>query len=112
MRSLMVNVLDPWRKVLKLEIMAQMKSGKQLTDSLDLTGGDQWLSRLEQERQRHLVPIRYKDMGSNLLIVKLPEFVEPEFEVSELIGKARKHKSGFLVWAVIAPPIAIVCTSF
>src|SRR6185437_10823790 len=33
---------------------------------------------------------------SNLLIVKLPEFVEPEFEVSEVIDKARKHKSVIL----------------
>jgi C-terminal processing protease CtpA/Prc len=93
MRSLTVDLLEPSCKVLKLEIMAQRKTGKQLTDSQDLTGGEQWMSRLEQERQRHLVRIRYKDMGPKLLIVKLPEFVEPEFEVSEVLGKARKHQS-------------------
>jgi C-terminal processing protease CtpA/Prc len=93
MRSLTVDLREPSRRVKKLEVEAQIKSGKQITDSADLTGGDQWLSRLEEERHRHQVRIRYKDMGPNLLIVKLPEFVEPKFEVSEVIGKARKHKS-------------------
>jgi C-terminal processing protease CtpA/Prc len=93
MRSLTVDLLDPSHKVMKLEIMAQVKSGKQLSDSCDVTGGDQWLSRLDKERRKRLVRVRYKEMGPNLLIVKLPEFVEPEFEVSEIIGKARKHKS-------------------
>lgn len=93
MRSLTVDVLDSSNHLRKLSLMAQMKTGKQVSDSMDLTGGDQWMKRLEQERQLRSVRVRYKEAGSDLLIVKLPEFVETELEVDELLAKARKHKS-------------------
>lgn len=94
--SLNVELLDTSHKARKIDIKAQIRSGKQITDSGDLTGGDQWMERLELERLEHSVRVRYKDLGPELLIIKLPEFVEPKFEVGEMIGKIRKHKAVIL----------------
>lgn len=93
LRSLSVNLLDPARKVHKVEIVAKQQGAKEITDGEDMTGGEQWRRRLDFENEMHLLRVRYREFGDDLLIVKLPEFVQAQLEVHELLSKAKKHKS-------------------
>jgi C-terminal processing protease CtpA/Prc len=52
--------------------------------------------RLEHEDQRRLMRPQYKELGTKLMIMKLPGFLQPDLDAQEMIGKARKH-SGLIV---------------
>jgi carboxyl-terminal processing protease len=60
----------------------------------DLTSGtDIWRLVREEEDQGHLMRFRLAEVGSDLLIIKLPWFFFTQSEVEGVIGKARQHKS-------------------
>lgn len=55
-------------------------------------GRDAWRLRLEREDQLHRMRPQYKEFGSELMILKLPVFLETELASEGIIDRARQHK--------------------
>src|SRR2546429_7025357 len=47
----------------------------------------------EIENQEHLARARFVELGEELMILKIPQFVFSEADVNHMIGKARKRKA-------------------
>lgn len=94
--SLRVDLRDHSGKICRSDVMAKVRQARSLTDFADLTGRDTWGLRLEHEDQRRLMRPQYKELGTKLMIMKLPGFLQPDLDAQEMIGRARKH-SGLIV---------------
>jgi C-terminal processing protease CtpA/Prc len=63
---------------------------------MNLTFGansDIWDIIRESERNEHLGRARATDVGSGVMVLKLPSFEFPEGEVAEMMNKVRKHRA-------------------
>jgi carboxyl-terminal processing protease len=77
-----------------VEVPAKIREGKKLTD-LTLENGAVNIFDLvrEGESERHLMRARSREYGDELIVVKIPEFDFSAGEISDIIGKARKHQA-------------------
>jgi C-terminal processing protease CtpA/Prc len=76
-----VWVRHPDGKEEELLIAAKITQGKKV---LDLTGSDRW-----DYFNRH----RYLEMGKEIFVWKMPEFDLEEYQVDDMMAKAKKHDS-------------------
>jgi C-terminal processing protease CtpA/Prc len=90
--GLRVVLRDPSGKIRQVDVMAQVRQAKAILDLDDVTGGDPWKLRLENEDQQRLNRPRYKELGKELMILKLPLFSTTEGDIlPNIIEKARDH---------------------
>jgi carboxyl-terminal processing protease len=91
-RTLKLDLRDHSGKIRRgLEIVAKVRQAKALTDLGDMTGGEQWKLRLEYEDELRLARPQYKELGKELMIMRLPEFTGEDLDAKEILGKAHKH---------------------
>jgi C-terminal processing protease CtpA/Prc len=91
--SLRVNLRDGVGKIREVDVKAKVRQIRTSTDIGDMTGRDKWGLRLEYEDERRLVRPQNKDMGTKLMVMKLPVFVQPDLDATDMIGKAHKHST-------------------
>lgn len=88
--GLRLGLQDPAGNRRQVDAMAKLHEGKRVTD---LTGGDDiWDLIRQSENDEHLMRARYFEVGDQLLVIKVPEFIFSQTEVEAMIGKARKHQ--------------------
>jgi C-terminal processing protease CtpA/Prc len=90
---LQVDLRDRSGHIRKVEVVAKIRQSKTFTDVGDETGRDTWRLRLESEDQRHRMRPQSKDMGRELMIVKLPFFAFEDIDVHDMMVKARKFST-------------------
>ncbi len=92
--GLRLNLRDLDGRERQLDMMAQVR---QLKRVMDLVGSgasfDVWEIIREIENQEHLARARFVELGEELMILKIPQFVFSEADVNHMIGKARKRKA-------------------
>jgi carboxyl-terminal processing protease len=93
MRVLPVEVLSSSKKVLQVDIRARVRQTKIIRDMDDVVGRDKWRMRLDAEEAARTARVRYVELGPELMIVKIPEFDQPELEIEGMIDRARKHNA-------------------
>jgi carboxyl-terminal processing protease len=78
----------------ELEIAAKIREKKRVTDLTGENGAsDIWDLIREDENLEHLMRVRFKEFGSDVIVMKVPEFAFSPAEVNDMIGKVRSHKS-------------------
>jgi C-terminal processing protease CtpA/Prc len=93
MRVLPVEVRSSSKKVLQVDIRARVRQTKFIRDMDDVVGRDKWRMRLDAEEAARTARVRYVELGPELMIVKIPEFDQPELEIEGMIDRARKHNA-------------------
>jgi len=91
--SLRVDLRDHSGQIRRVDVMAKVRQARTITDLDDLTGRDTWGLRLEHVDQQRLMRPQYKELGTKLMIMKLPGFLPSDLDSQGMIGKARKHSS-------------------
>jgi len=74
----------------KVDVLANMRQLPKLNDLT--TGMGIWDFIRDEEDDAHSMRTRYREMGNELMIVKLPIFLLSQSEVQDIIGKAHKHQ--------------------
>lgn len=88
--GLRLVVQSPEGQQRQLDVMANVKQGKMVTD---LTGQDIWNLMREAENEGRLNRQRYVEAGDKLLIWKMPNFAIEAGEVDVMMDKARKREA-------------------
>jgi C-terminal processing protease CtpA/Prc len=92
--GLRLEVRDPTGSERRLDVMANVHQGKNV---VDLTGGgagnDIWDLIRQSENDEHLMRARYFEVGDQLMVLKVPEFLFSQGEVETMLGKSRKHQN-------------------
>jgi carboxyl-terminal processing protease len=83
-----LDLQDPAGKQRQVDVAARIHQGKAL---MDLTGSDIFDVLRRQEDDEHLVRARYAELGDQLMVLKLPEFVFSTAEADTMIKRARKY---------------------
>ena len=91
--SLRLNLRDRAGRIRQVDVKAKVRQIRTATDIGDVTGRDKWGLRLEYEDERRLVRPQYSDLGAKLMVMKLPVFVQPDLDATDMIGRAHKHSS-------------------
>jgi C-terminal processing protease CtpA/Prc len=74
--------------------MARVRQTQVVTDLANETGRDVWGLILDREERGRLLRARYEELGIELMILKIPAFLETdELYVQEKVDKARKHNA-------------------
>jgi C-terminal processing protease CtpA/Prc len=89
--GLRVDLRDQSGKISRVDVMAKVRQTKTITNFDDVTGRDAWRLRLEYEDQQRLMRPQYKELGKELMILKLPMFFPTNLDARRMIDKARKH---------------------
>jgi C-terminal processing protease CtpA/Prc len=89
--SLRLQVLEPNGVQRQMDITAKIKKGVVLTD---LNNESQFLTLLtDEESDEERMKARSVDVGDDLMVLKLPEFVYTSAEVNSMRNRANKHKA-------------------
>ena len=86
--GLVLVLRDPQGQQRQLEIMAKVKP---LPLVQDVTGSGMWDIIRSAENQEHLLRARWADVGDDISVLKLPEFIFDQSEVEGMIARARKR---------------------
>lgn len=89
-QALQVVIRDASGKLRQLDLAAKLHRSRQVLDVWEKTGRDSWLTRISAEDRRHLSRARSEELGSELMVLKLP-VVSSETELEGWVVKARKH---------------------
>ena len=89
--SLRLDLKDQSGQVRRVDVMAKVRQSKAVMDLGDLTGRDAWRLRMEFEDQTRLVRPQYKELGKELMILKLAAFSPSGSDALRMIDKAREH---------------------
>ncbi len=85
-----VWIRRPDGKEEELLIAAKITQGKKV---LDLTGSDIWDLIRKGEDEDYLNRHRYLEIGKDVLVWKMPEFDLQEYQVDDMMERAKKHNS-------------------
>lgn len=89
--SLHLDLRDPSGKQRQVEVVAKMR---ELSRVNDLTTGQNIFDLFRNmENEEHLMRAQFVDLGDELLVLKLPEFIFSDSEVGSMISRARKHRA-------------------
>jgi len=94
-RGLRVDLRYHSGKIRQVDVMAKVRQVRTITD-FDNMSRDAWFLRMEGEDQRRRMRPQYRELGAQLMIMKLPRFLEPDSDAQAMIGKAHGH-SGLIV---------------
>jgi C-terminal processing protease CtpA/Prc len=76
----------------QVDVLAKIQEEKRVRDLTAESGGaDFWDLVRKDESEEHLMRARYKEVGDQLMILKVPEFFFSVGEVEGMISKARKN---------------------
>ncbi len=92
-RFLQVELMEPSRKLLKIDVQARVRQTQTMMDAGEMTGRDSWRLRLIREEARRVARVRYAEMGPDLIIMKLPAFTQTALEIEGLLDRASQHKT-------------------
>ncbi len=90
--SLQLVLLNAAGKLERVDVRAGVKRHAVLRG----LGGSTWASnqaRIEQERVWEKARAEYKELGPDLMVLRIPEFVETGADVNALFKRARAHKT-------------------
>ena len=91
--ALNVSLLSPDGQTKNIELVAAMR---QLPKMRDLTGGHIFEYIRELQDEIDLTKMRYAELEGDILVLKLPEFIQSELSVDSMMKKAR-HKSALII---------------
>lgn len=74
----------------EVEVMTRFR---ELSRVEDMTGNGIWDFVRQAENEEHYLRARSKEVGDDVLVIKLPEFLFTESEIESLIHKASKRQS-------------------
>ncbi len=78
----------------QIEVAAKIRQKTKIADLGPGSGGVNFYDLVrEGEDQEHLMRARSREYGDDLMVLKLPEFYFSGTEISDMIGKARKHQN-------------------
>ena len=90
--GLKLALRDPAGRERQVGVAAKFKETKRVTDlTLSNGGSDIWDELRNQETQDHLMRARIEELGDELMVLKVPEFLFSQDEVDRWIGRARNH---------------------
>jgi len=75
------------------DVMAAMRERKKVMNLTFGANSDIWDIVRESERNEHLGRARATDVGSGVMVLKLPSFEFSEGEVAEMMNKVRRHRA-------------------
>jgi carboxyl-terminal processing protease len=87
---LRVGLRDHSGKLQQLEVKSWVRQDN-IRDVSGYGGRDAWRWRLEGEDQRRLIRPQFRELGTELMILKLPLFLETKLAAEGIIDKARQH---------------------
>jgi C-terminal processing protease CtpA/Prc len=90
--ALRVDLRDHSGKQREVEVKTRVRQDK-VKDVSDYGGRDAWSGRLEREDELHLMRPQSRELGSELMILKLPAFLETKLAAQGIIEKARQHST-------------------
>jgi C-terminal processing protease CtpA/Prc len=91
--GLRVDLRDQSGKIRRVDVMAKVRQPRTIMDFDEVTGRDAWRLRLEYEDQQRLMHPQYKELGKELMVLKLPMFSLADLDARRMIDKAREHSS-------------------
>jgi len=91
--ALNVSLLSPDGQTKNIELVAAMR---QLPKIRDLTGGRIFEYIRELQGEIDLTKMRYAELEGDILVLKLPEFIQSELSVDSMMKKAR-HKIALII---------------
>jgi C-terminal processing protease CtpA/Prc len=92
--SLRVDLRDRSGELRRIDAMAKVRQTQVVTDLANENGRDVWGLILDLEEKGHLRRARYEEIGTDLMILKMPALHgTDELYVQEKIDKARKHSA-------------------
>jgi C-terminal processing protease CtpA/Prc len=87
--ALKLALRDPAGQERQVEVMTKFRQDQRLKD---LTGNGIWDVVRAAENEQHFMRVRTREVGDDLLVVKLPEFLLTRQEVDDLIHRANKRE--------------------
>jgi len=87
--ALKLALRSPSGQERQVEVMTKFRQDQRLKD---LTGNGIWDLVRSAENEQHFMRVRMREVGDDLLVVKLPEFLLTHQEVDDLIHKANKRQ--------------------
>lgn len=92
--GLRLGLQDPSGAHRQVDVMAEIRETKRLTDLTGADGGgDFWDILREAQNEEHLTRARSVEYGDQLMVLKVPEFYFSSTEVDAMLGKARKRQN-------------------
>jgi carboxyl-terminal processing protease len=86
--GLQIGLIDPLsKKFRKINVQADIRQRARIKSPLDQA------ARLDSEEARQLARPRYEEVGADLMILKIPSFIQSKLEVEGLLDRARMHKT-------------------
>ncbi len=90
--GLRLGLEDPSGAQRQVDVLAKIQEEKRVRDLTAESGGaDFWDLVRKDETEEHLMRARYKEVGDQLMILKVPEFFFSAGEVEGMISQARKN---------------------
>ena len=90
--GLRLGLEDPSGAQRQVDVLARIQEEKRVRDLTAESGGaDYWDLVRKDETGEHLMRARYKEVGDQLMILKVPEFFFSAGEVEGMISQARKN---------------------
>jgi C-terminal processing protease CtpA/Prc len=95
--GLHLQLQDPSGTPRQLDVVAKMRDIKRVTDLTGGAGGsDIWDLIREGEDEDHLMRARYFEVGDQLIVLKVPEFMFSPGVVQDMVGKLRKFPNAII----------------
>jgi C-terminal processing protease CtpA/Prc len=91
--GLRLGLQDPAGAQRQVEVAAKIRETKRVTNLTFDGGSDIWDVIRDMQTQEHLMRARFMEVGDQLMVLKVPEFLFSAGEVDGMIGKARKHQN-------------------
>jgi carboxyl-terminal processing protease len=78
----------------QVDVLAKQVETRRVTDLTGSDGGsDIWDVIRESENEERMMRGRYVDVGDDIVVLKVPEFMFSDSEVVDMMGKVRKHQA-------------------
>lgn len=91
--ALRVGIFDPSsKKIRKVDVAAKVWQTQNVRINIFDKHADM-NAKLNAEERRRLSQVRSQQVGSQLMILKIPRFTQSESEVEDLLARARKHQA-------------------
>jgi len=95
--AMRLATIKPDGKQEELNVLTKLQEGKRILNlTLNDMGSDYFDLIRESENESRLHRARWVEVGEDLIILKMPDFVMPKENVDELVGKFRKRKAVIL----------------